>query len=139
MKILDKRKTSCYNNNRKGVEPPAMPLSGGKAFISDVAQQTGWVLERRKSIVKADFKSGENQMAKHKEQPFNLYGIRETRNDKYMSLTLVRGEESKEWLNVPVNVKKVKVKDGYGYVKIKLLDKVNKKADKSKNDDDVTF
>ena len=78
-------------------------------------------------------------MAKHKEQPFNLYGIRETRNDKYMSLTLVRGEESKEWLNVPVNVKKVKVKDGYGYVKIKLLDKVNKKADKSKNDDDVTF
>ena len=65
---------------------------------------------------------------KQKEQPFNLYGIRETRNDKYMSLTLVRGEESKEWLNVPVNVKNVKVKDGYGYVKIKLLDKV-------KNDD----
>lgn len=25
----------------------------------------------------------------HKEQPFNLYGIRETRNDKYMSITLV--------------------------------------------------
>ena len=68
----------------------------------------------------------------HKEQPFNLYGIRETRNDKYMSLTLVRGEDSKEWLNVPVNVKNVKVKDGYGYVKIKLLDKVKKEADKSK-------
>ena len=39
----------------------------------------------------------------HKEQPFNIYGIRETRNDKYMSLTLVRGEESKEWLNVIVS------------------------------------
>ena len=80
-------------------------------------------------------------MAKqHKEHPFNLYGIRETRNDKYMSLTLVRGEESKEWLNVPVNVKNVKVKDGYGYVKIKLLDKVNKEADKSKkSDEEIPF
>ena len=75
----------------------------------------------------------------HTEQPFNLYGIRKTRNDKYMSITLVRGEDSKEWLNVPVNVKNVKVKDGYGYVKIKLLDKVNKNADKSKNDDDAPF
>lgn len=80
-------------------------------------------------------------MAKqHKEQPFNLYGIRETRNEKYMSLTLVRGEESKEWLNVPVNVKNVKVKDGYGYVKIKLLDKGKKEADKSKkSDEDIPF
>ena len=80
-------------------------------------------------------------MAKqHKEHPFNLYGIRETRNEKYMSLTLVRGEDSKEWLNVPVNVKNVKVKDGYGYVKIKLLDKVKKEADKSKkSDEDISF
>ena len=76
----------------------------------------------------------------HKEQPFNLYGIRETRNEKYMSLTLVRGEDSKELLNVPVNVKNVKVKDGYGYVKIKLLDKVKKEADKSKkSDEDIPF
>ena len=73
------------------------------------------------------------------EQPFNLYGIRETRNDKYMTITLVRGKDSKEWQNVPVNVKNVKVKDGYGYVKIKLLEKVKKKTDKSKNDDDVAF
>ena len=80
-------------------------------------------------------------MAKqHKEQPFNLYGIRETRNEKYMSLTLVRGEDSKEWLNVPVNVKNVKVKDGYGYVKIKLLDKVKKETDKSKKtDEEIPF
>ena len=77
---------------------------------------------------------------KQKEQPFNLYGIRETRNDKYMSLTPVRGEDSKEWLNVPVNVKNVKVKDGYGYVKIKLLDKVKKEADKSKkSDEEIPF
>ena len=79
-------------------------------------------------------------MTKHKEQPFNIYGIRETRNEKYMSLTLVRGEESKEWLNVPVNVKNVKVKDGYGYVKVKLLDKVKKEADKrKKSDEDIPF
>lgn len=75
-------------------------------------------------------------MAKqHKEQPFNIYGIRETRNEKYMAMTLVRGEDSKEWLNVPVNIKNVKIKDGYGYVKIKILDKVNKESDKIKNDD----
>lgn len=77
---------------------------------------------------------------KQKEQPFNIYGIRETRNEKYMSLTLVRGEDSKEWLNVPVNVKNVKVKDGYGYIKIKLLDKVKKEADKiKKSDEDMPF
>ena len=81
---------------------------------------------------------------KQKEQPFNLYGIRETRNDKYMSFALVRGEDSKEWLNVPVNVKNVKVKDGYGYVKIKVLDKVKKETDKVKkedkiNNDDIPF
>ena len=75
----------------------------------------------------------------HTEQPFNLYGIRETRNDKYMSITLVRGKDSKEWLNVPVNVKNVKVKNGYGFVKIKLLGKDKKEADKSKNDDDIPF
>ena len=74
------------------------------------------------------------------EQLFNLYGIRETRNDKYMTITLVRGKDSKEWLNVPVNVKNVKVKDGYGYVKIKILDKVKKEADKSKKyDEELPF
>ena len=43
-------------------------------------------------------------------------------------------------MNVPVNVKNVKVKDGYGYVKIKLLDKVKKEADKSKKyDEEIPF
>ena len=57
-----------------------------------------------------------------------------------MSLTLVRGEDSKEWINVPVNVKNVKVKDGYGYVKIKLLDKGKKESDKSKkSDEEIPF
>ena len=136
MKILDKVKTLCYNNNRKGdafKRWESVYLRRGTAF--------GWVFKWRKLTVKADFKSGEKNMAKqHKEQPFNIYGIRETRNEKYMALTLVRGEESKEWLNVPVNVNNVKVKDGYGYVKIKLLDKVKKEADKSKkSDEEIPF
>lgn len=77
---------------------------------------------------------------RNKEHPFNLYGIRETRNDKYMSITLVRGEDSKEWLNVPVNVKNVKVKDGYAYVKIMLLDKVKREAEKKqKSGEDLPF
>ena len=77
---------------------------------------------------------------KQKEQPFNIYGIRETRNEKYMAMTLVRGEDSKEWLNVPVNIKNVKIKDDYGYVKIKILDKVKKEADKSKkSDEEIPF
>ena len=80
-------------------------------------------------------------MAKQrKEQTLNIYGIRETRNEKYMAMTLVRGEDSKEWLNVPVNIKNVKIKDGYGYVKIKILDKVKKEADKSKkSDEEIPF
>lgn len=75
-----------------------------------------------------------------KEQPFNIYGIRETRNEKYMAMALVRGEDSKEWINVPVNIKNVKIKDGYAYVKIKILDKVKKEADKrKKSDEEIPF
>lgn len=76
------------------------------------------------------------------QQPFNFYGIRETRNKKYMSVTLVRSDKDgiKEWLNVPVNIKNVKIKDGYGYVKIKILDKVKKEADKiKKSDEEIPF
>lgn len=59
---------------------------------------------------------------RNSEKPFNLYGVRFTRNDKYMSVTLVRGESEKEWLNVPVKTDYVKVKDGYGYIKLRLLE-----------------
>ncbi len=72
---------------------------------------------------------------KTKEKPFNLYGVRFTRNDKYMSVTLVRGEDEKQWLNVPIKTELVKVKDGYGYIKVKFLEKKNAKE----NNDDLPF
>ena len=64
-----------------------------------------------------------------KEKAFNIYGLRRTKNEKYFSLTLCRGEDKpEEWVNSPVkadNVKvkadNVKVKDGYAYIKVKLL------------------
>lgn len=78
------------------------------------------------------------------EKPFNFYGIRETRNKKYMSVTLVRSDENgkKEWLNVPINVKYTTIGDNYCLIKLKLLTagKVKKEADKSKKyDDDLPF
>lgn len=53
-----------------------------------------------------------------KEKAFNIYGLRRTKNEKYFSLTLCRGEE---WVNSPVKADNVKVKDGYAYIKVKLL------------------
>ena len=57
------------------------------------------------------------------EQLFNFYGIRETRNKKYMSVTLVRSDENgkKEWLNVPIDVKYTTMGDNYCLIKLKLL------------------
>lgn len=57
------------------------------------------------------------------EKPFNFYGIRETRNPKYMSVTLVREDEDgeREWINVPVNVKNIKAKGDDTYLKLKFL------------------
>ena len=64
-----------------------------------------------------------NKKQKKTEKPFNFYGIRETRNKKYMSVTLVRSDENdkKEWLNVPINVKYTTMGDNYCLLKLKLL------------------
>lgn len=56
-------------------------------------------------------------------KPFNFYGARKTSNPKYYSVTLVRGSDDKrEWLNVPVNKKNVKLKDDYVLLKLSLLE-----------------
>lgn len=57
------------------------------------------------------------------EKPFNFYGIRKTRNPKYMSVTLVREDEDgeRQWINVPVNMKNIKLKDDDIYLKLKFL------------------
>lgn len=60
---------------------------------------------------------------RNNEQPFNFYGIRKTRNPKYMSVTLVREDEdgAREWINAPVNVKNIKAKGNDIYLKLKFL------------------
>ena len=66
----------------------------------------------------------ENKMAKRTStKPFNFYGARKTSNPKYYSVTLVRGSDDKrEWLNVPVNKKNIKLKDDYVLLKLSLLE-----------------
>ena len=72
-------------------------------------------------------------------KPFNFYGIRKTRNKKYMSVTLVREDEDgeREWLNVPVNVKNVKVKreDEIALLRLGLLSD----KDEDEDEDDLPF
>lgn len=80
------------------------------------------------------------------EKPFNFYGIRETRNPKYMSVSLVREDEDgeRQWINVPVNIKNIIVEGGDFYLKLKFLSnededasfKRNAKPKKSKYEDD---
>ena len=65
-------------------------------------------------------------------KPFNFYGARKTSNPKYYSVTLVRGSDDKrEWLNVPVNKKNIKLKDDYVLLKLSLLE-----DNRDNNDDD---
>lgn len=68
-------------------------------------------------------------------KPFNFYGARKTSNPKYYSVTLVRGSDDKrEWLNVPVNKKNVKLKDDYVLLKLSLLE--DSRGDDDDDDDD---
>ena len=69
-------------------------------------------------------------------KPFNFYGARKTSNPKYYSVTLVRGSDDKrEWLNVPVNKKNIKLKDDYVLLKLSLLED-NRDTDDDDDDDD---
>lgn len=69
-------------------------------------------------------------------KPFNFYGARKTSNPKYYSVTLVRGSDDKrEWLNVPVNKKNIKLKDDYVLLKLSLLED-NRDDDDDDDDDD---
>lgn len=73
---------------------------------------------------------------RNNEQPFNFYGIRKTRNKKYMSVTLVREDEDgeRQWINVPVNVKNIKVKGDDIYLKLKFLSN-----DEDEDEDEVAM
>lgn len=71
----------------------------------------------------AKIKTKSKNQKRSNEKPFNFYGIRKTRNPKYMSVTLVREDEDgeRQWINVPVNIKNVKVKDEYALLRLRLL------------------
>lgn len=71
---------------------------------------------------KSEKKNTKNQKRSN-ERPFNFYGIRKTRNEKYMCVSLIRETEAgeNEWINVPVNVKRVKLKDDYALLRLTLL------------------
>ena len=71
-------------------------------------------------------------------KPFNFYGARKTSNPKYYSVTLVRGsdDDKREWLNVPVNKKNVKLKDDYVLLKLSLLEYNHDDDDDDDDDDD---
>lgn len=64
-----------------------------------------------------------NKQKRNSEKLFSFYGIRQTRNEKYMCVTLIRETEDgeKEWINVPVNIKRVKLKDDYALLRLTLL------------------
>ena len=69
-------------------------------------------------------------------KPFNFYGARKTSNPKYYSVTLVRGgDDKREWLNVPVNKKNVKLKDDYILLKLSLLED-NRNEDEDEDEDE---
>ena len=73
------------------------------------------------------------------EKPFNFYGIRKTRNPKYMSVTLVREDKDgeRQWINVPVNVKNVKIKDDYALLRLSLLIKEDEDVDEDVDEGEI--
>ena len=87
-----------------------------------------------------------NQKAKkqkrNSEKPFNFYGVRETRNPKYMSVTLVRENEDgeREWINVPIHVKYTSMRDNHCLIAIKLLtSNKDRDEDEDEDEDDLPF
>lgn len=73
------------------------------------------------------------------EKPFNFYGIRKTRNPKYMSVSLVREDKDgeRQWINVPVNVKNVKIKDDYALLRLGLLIKEDEDVDEDVDEGEI--
>lgn len=68
-------------------------------------------------------KTKSKKQKRNSEKLYNFYGIRKTRNPKYMSVTLVREDEDgdREWINVPVNIKNIRVKGDDIYLNLKYL------------------
>ena len=52
----------------------------------------------------------------------SVYGARKTKNVNYYNLSLLRGEDDKkEWFTASIKAENTKEKDGYLWVRVKLL------------------
>lgn len=52
----------------------------------------------------------------------SVYGARKTKNEDYYNLSLLRGEkDKKEWFTACVKADHCKEKDGFLYIKVKML------------------
>lgn len=77
-------------------------------------------------------------MAKRRvqEQPFNFYGIRRTKNKKYYSVSLTRGDgNNRQWINVPIKAEHVHEQGNIGFIRLLLLEK----SEKAEEQDDLPF
>lgn len=69
---------------------------------------------------------------------FNLYGLRETNNKNYYSLSLCKSNGgTREWINTPVKADKVVIKGETAFIKVKFL--VNDEKPKENESDDLPF
>lgn len=83
------------------------------------------------------------QQGKQYTESFHIYGIRPTKNPKYFSLSIVRGNDNnREFANIVLKADNVKQgKDGNYYIgNIKLLEpKKEEKAEEVGDDNNMPF
>lgn len=79
-------------------------------------------------------------------QPFNVYGIRETKNEKYLSLSCVKGDkDEKQFVNVIVSKEKTHAEHfvssaGKQYIKLYIPLLIPQKAEKpAENNEELPF
>ena len=80
-------------------------------------------------------KKASKKANKYNDLTFNIYGIRQTSNPKYFSLTLCAGGENEErkWINTPIKASKVapSKENGFMIIKVKLLEDKTETEDES--------
>ena len=103
-------------------------------------------IKRAKGINMAQSAKGKKPANAASAQPFNIYGIRETKNIDYFSLSCVKGDkDDKQFVNVIVSRKKTHAKeftgkDGKKYINLYIPLLIPQKAEKpAENDEELPF
>ena len=66
---------------------------------------------------------------------FNLYGLRETSNKNYYSLSLCKSNgNTREWINTPIKADKIVIKGETAFIKVKYLIDDEKTKEDETND-----